>query len=649
MGRFTKRLIGGLTAALTLAGGAAAGQYVVTDFDNGTNQHNLGYYYYFYGSGNPDKGNVDERAMVVSAGPADEYGPMSYIAGKGAPETPCHSGQYCGALRVNPLPAHAEKGSFNQFQPDGGYYPAFGFGLSLTKSDTSKYGAKFAQVDSIAFWAMTESPGVTVFFKLETIENSPIGNGCGGPCDGYRTDFPDVDKTNKHTNSYMISFLPTATWTRFAFAIKPVSAPTVTGPIDKATTTGKVGQLAQAGWYGTNIDFKPENVTKIAWAINSDANADLHGEEANVFIDDVAFVGAQVNESFYTPPWLCQNCVSSTFSIPTPSKVLSTFEGSDGGAAGTDYLLNSRGYYWYSYTDNVGGGTSAIHDLIENPHIEGNMIMNTEGRGREGSRGAGILFETGTAYKQDGKDIMAFVGIGANLYFDTTKTDYLNAGSFQGIYFEYRTHGDVDKVNVELTDDCDAIGDAGDKDGEVFFTQIDGTKEAWKSATISFDKFVLPGWVDAGGVRRGGKTPTCTNLNLYKLAGLKFKVEGANIIDAFLEIDNVAFYGATEWGEAGSVRFVNNKNAKAAGLRATFNRGVVGVSWSAANIASGKVSLVNIKGRTIASAPLVKAGGKVTANLGKGSIPTGMYFVRINAKDVQGKKVVQQVPLSIVK
>jgi hypothetical protein len=26
-----------------------------------------------------------------------------------------------------------------------------------------------------------------------------------------------------------------------------------------------------------------------------------------------------------------------------------------------------------------------------------------------------------------------------------------------------------------------------------------------------------------------------------------------------------------------------------------------------------------------------------------------MYFVRINAKDVQGKKVVQQVPLSIVK
>ena len=670
MGRFTKRVIGGLTAALTLAGAAVAGEYLVTDFDNGTNQHNLGYYYYYYGSGDPDKGNVEERKMVVSAGPADEYGPMSYYAQGVDGGTACKSTPYCGALRIAPLPKQDDKAE---------YYPAFGFGLSLTKSDTTGYGPEFEKVRSIEFYAMTETPGVVCFFKLETIDNSPNNPVYG---EGYRTDFPTVDKSNKHTNSYMVAFEPQETWTKHTISIYPYTSPKVvggpgtTGDIGGPTADtgpaeagGKVGDLMQAAWYGKHIDYKPKNVTKIAFAINSDAQVTLAvpATEANVYVDDIKFIGPDVDENFYLPPWTCggkAGCTSNISSIPTPSKVLSTFEGSDDPDfnSTSDYLRNSRGYYWYSYTDEASRGSddSFIDGLIENEHIAGNMIMNTTGKGSTtGGRGAWINFETGDKYVDNSnKTITAFVGIGANLFHDTTESNYLNAGAFDGIYFEYKTNTAVKNVSVELTDWCDAKGAStgnaiADSDGEVFFTQIPGTAGSWKAAKIKFTDFVLPTWVETNGTRRTGKTTAnaCpTTLDKSRLAQLKFKVEGNNIIGGDLAIDNVYFTGATSWGAAQGVRFANSKVQAVSGLRATYNRGVVGVNWNAAQgIQSGKVSLVNVKGRTVATAPLNVAGGKVTANLSKGTIPTGMYFVRINARDVQGKKVVQQVPLSIVK
>jgi hypothetical protein len=396
--------------------------------------------------------------------------------------------------------------------------------------------------------------------------------------------------------------------------------------------------------------------------LDGETNKLFAEQELAVYIDNVKLKGGSgVDENFYIPPHVCQGCVSSTFGASSPNKVLSTFEGKDFDPTATDpdYLLNSRGYYWYSYTDEVGRGSSTdasfISSLITNPNVAGEKIMNTTGKGREtGSRGAAITFETGKPYKRQGQDatIQAFVGIGANLYDDSLKrsdkSDYLNATEFDGIYFEYWTSSDVKKLNVEITDMCDAAGYAADNDGEVFYTQIDGTSESWKAAKIKFTDFVLPSWVATSGERRiAGKCGT--TLDKSRLAQLKFKVEGSDI-SGEIRIDNVYFTGATAWGTPQSVRFANSKVAAVSGLRATYNRGVVGVNWNAAQgIQSGKVSLVNVKGRTVATAPLKVAGGKVTANLSKGTIPTGMYFVRINAKDVQGKKVVQQVPLSIVK
>jgi hypothetical protein len=92
------------------------------------------------------------------------------------------------------------------------------------------------------------------------------------------------------------------------------------------------------------------------------------------------------------------------------------------------------------------------------------------------------------------------------------------------------------------------------------------------------------------------------------------------------------------------------KSAKAPGLRVSYAKGKVGVTWTASSkISGGTVSLINQKGVTVSSGLIKASGQKVTASLGAGVVPAGMYIVRVNAKDVNGKKVVTQASISILK
>jgi hypothetical protein len=615
MGLFTKRLIGGLTAALVLAVGASA-DFLLTNFDRGDNVSEMGTYFYMYSSVAADADKVENN------GP-DEYGPLSYKAFQGG-----NGGTgYSAGLVIAELPGHLAAAD-----PGGPYYPGFGFGILISGDDDVGY-ADFQKVDAVEFYARSSSTGVTVIFKVETIENSENGPYSADPANAYAT-----------------TFKPTATWTKYTIPIQPITPATGIGTVIGETGSGGLaGELKQFPYWGYSFTFDRKNVTKIAWAINADNNASLKGEAANVYIDDVTLVGSFT----YTSPDICVGCVSTSFTIPTPNKKLSDFEGTDyvgEEETGPDFLLNSRGYYWFSYDDGEAGGASEIAGLKENPHVEGTYIMDAEGAGRSGTNGAKIDFTPGASFSKPGETVVIapFVGIGVNVYDDDNTSDFLNASAFTGVYFEFNTSANVNFFDLEITDDLDAVGKAADADGEVLYTKIEGSGGTWKSATVPFSNLVLPTWVATSGVRR---QPPNNTLNKSKLAQLKFKHTGptADGSEASIAIDNVYFYGADNWGEAGSVRLAGSK-AKATGLRATYSRGVVGVNWSAAqSVATGKISLVNVRGRVVASAPIKMAGSKVTANLGAGTIPTGMYFVRVNAKDVNGKKIVQQAPLSIVK
>jgi hypothetical protein len=110
-----------------------------------------------------------------------------------------------------------------------------------------------------------------------------------------------------------------------------------------------------------------------------------------------------------------------------------------------------------------------------------------------------------------------------------------------------------------------------------------------------------------------------------------------------------AMYSDAACQNAISVKYFA-KSAKAPGLRVSYAKGKVGVTWTASSkISGGTVSLINQKGVTVSSGLIKASGQKVTASLGAGVVPAGMYIVRVNAKDVNGKKIVTQASISILK
>jgi hypothetical protein len=104
-----------------------------------------------------------------------------------------------------------------------------------------------------------------------------------------------------------------------------------------------------------------------------------------------------------------------------------------------------------------------------------------------------------------------------------------------------------------------------------------------------------------------------------------------------------------ELAPARGVRYVA-QSAKVPAFRVSYAKGKVGVTWnSATKISGGTVNLINQKGVTVSSGLVSVSGKKVTASLGAGTIPAGIYYVRVSLKDVDGKKIVQQASVSIVK
>jgi len=103
-------------------------------------------------------------------------------------------------------------------------------------------------------------------------------------------------------------------------------------------------------------------------------------------------------------------------------------------------------------------------------------------------------------------------------------------------------------------------------------------------------------------------------------------------------------------GSGSAVKFLGNSKAKAAGLKVSYAKNRVSVNWTpAAKVASGTVQLINAKGVTLSTAFIKANSGKVSVKLATVGVPTGMYFVHINAVGVNGKKIVTQSAISIVK
>jgi len=113
-----------------------------------------------------------------------------------------------------------------------------------------------------------------------------------------------------------------------------------------------------------------------------------------------------------------------------------------------------------------------------------------------------------------------------------------------------------------------------------------------------------------------------------------------------------ADYGTvvTSCSGGNAIKLLGASKAKAVGLRASYAKGRVTVNWTpSSKVSGGTVSLVNAKGVTLSTAFIKANSSKVSVKLGTVGVPTGMYFIHINAVGQNGKKIVTQSAVSIVK
>ena len=702
MGRFTKRLIGGLTAALMVAGGAFAQETsLLADFENNSNQNLFGDYWYYFDD-NKEKSTLSGIASQAK-GVGNSTVASADVKGSGATkellftkEKSITAGRNGLGAKMqftwgnafltaydNRTPANAREPGFTGDSiwnntsglaqgvtgdvstciswKCGPYYfsPFVGIGTNLVE-DGSEYGpAGIANATSFNFWAKAESAlSAWVFF-----EQSDIGWYDGGS-------FAAGGKRKE--GAFFGKWVTVGT----QWALHTVDLTTVAdcnGDVGTAGNwdcdDGKEG-LRQPMWISPDEqDFKStfdrSKIVKVAWQVQAanggskpQGNGNLHvdvdlasipGYTNTLYLDDISFTGFR-----FVAKDMCEECIVTS----KPSTGAFPFD-----QFAQKSNQNALSQYWYVYddtrteTDDGEPGTSRIGEQGVEKDCESQWVDVEKGeceviiQDADESSDVNYLsgrFQLGNSILIETNDVQPFVGIGTNLYDDKADVlDFYDAdeAGIKGLYFEYKTvegTNPISKISFEVQDNYDATGVR--PAASVYYIDLPATGGEWFKANVAFSKLVQhTGWES---VREwNAANPDKVALNTSKLAKFQFKVQDGTGKNGYLQLRNVNTLGA-----AGVPVRLAGSQAKSIGLRATYNRGVVGVNWNAAqSIASGKVSLVNIKGRTVASAPLVKAGSKVTANLGKGTIPTGMYFVRINARDVQGKQVVQQVPLSIVK
>jgi len=675
MGRFTKQLIAGLAMALLMAGGAFAQvqKSALDDFRGGTAQNMFGQYWYYFDD-NAEESNIGDvnakGASVVNSATKNAAGELTFDPAKSlvtsdAPGT--HSTARAAVLDFTFGPTfqtgydnrdttRARNPSFPTCPSDADVKAAnwdigctefgqfVGIGTNLVPDGRTDGPKGFENATHITFWAKADAP-LSVRFVLETSNIGNYGNGqrkqgaefgawvnvttdwapytvrfVASPCNGLRPD-PNYPRGCDGAG-------PNAEWN---YLVQP----------DWAVDQGFIGTLDLS------------KAVKIAWQVqpsdeasakqgNKDAGAEAAAGTGNKFyLDRIDIFGFR-----FVPEDMCEECIVTTL----PSDAV-RFDAFAGGTA-----TNRLSWWWYGYddsrveTDNDQPGTSEFGGEFvdpDNPYGrpgEKSLLVNSAGDGS-----IEILFELGRTMKIDGHDVQPFVGLGTNLYDDeTTPLVFFNAQAEEvhGLYFEYFTT--ANKITFEVQDDRDVSGQR--PESAVWYVDLPGTADGetagWKRASVPFGVLNMhTEWENVAAW--AAANPTLAPLNRAALSKFQFKIQSSSGTEGEIRIRNVYTLGGSA-----SVKSVAGSKAKAAGLRATYSRGVVGVNWNTVTpVTSGKISLVNTKGRVVASAPISQvSGSRITANLGgKAGIPSGMYFVRVDAKDVNGKKIVQQAPVTVVR
>ena len=399
-----------------------------------------------------------------------------------------------------------------------------------------------------------------------------------------------------------------------------------------------ITDLKQPSWAtGTKkFDWDIKNCTKLAWEVQQEDNPSTTVDTLDV--DDIIIT----NYTFVSPTvWRQTKALSP---LPTSGQ-FAVFETAPKN-------VSPLATYWYAYNDGaIGGNASVTGGATENLETGLLNLSLTAGTGSPGESGTApfLQYQLGKTIDKDGIPVQSFVGIGVNLY-DSAQATYWDAKTdgATSIYFHYMADGDARYVTLELSD----INDVADKDhpdrtdsdrgsGVVYYRNFLPTAGQWVAVEIPIDSLIThDDW----------ETYHAIPLDKSKLAKLQFKVQGPEGVAGVFAVDNIYFPGVTKFvTDPNNKVIVHSSNAKVSGINALYSNGKVNVNWNGNTaLNNGKISLINTAGKVVAGSSFNKTN-KLSTSFPAAKLSSGMYFVKLNGIGANGKDVVMQSAVQIIK
>lgn len=414
--------------------------------------------------------------------------------------------------------------------------------------------------------------------------------------------------------------LPTANITDYAYYTALIHVGTAWTEYTIKLATG-AGGLTRRN-FGVNQPLDLAQAQAVGWEVNKGKNGAI--TEATLWIDDVSiqaytFVAPEPRGSC-----VAAGCVKPAGSAPKPAALLADFEG-----AGAP--LNAVGNGW-----NFGPVPPMDFDAEPSRITEGvdsaNFALAVQGRGYGGGGGAMIGFELGDSwFTPEGFLQLPAVNLSTTLAIDSN----LDATGSTGLYFDYKTAGNVDYVDLKVkTDQIHA-----ENIYAIAFAKLKGTGGEWKGAWVKWTDFVLPNWGAA--FKEAEKLMRFTSLY-----GLEWSVTSPRKdVNGSVAIDNLYLTGIAELPKP--VSSALHRAAQGRAPRTRFVGGALEIPFTApAGSHVGTVRVLDAMGRELARQAFVAAGASgsvLQVHLGAG-IPRGLAMVRVDSRYGDGRSFTASWP-----
>ncbi|MDB5104117.1 MAG: hypothetical protein JWP91_1806 [Fibrobacteres bacterium] len=408
--------------------------------------------------------------------------------------------------------------------------------------------------------------------------------------------------------------LPTANITDYAYYSAMIATTSAWTKYTIKLATGAGGLTRRP--FGVNKPLDLSQASAVTWEINKGKNASV--TEATLWVDDVTIQGYTFVAPEPRGSCIVNGCVVLAGNIPQPSALLADFDHGDA-------AQNAVGLPWTFGTAIPMSGSAKASEITSGID-PANYTLIPAGQGYGASNGGMIGFTLGDNwFTPEGFLQLPAVNITTQLTSDTS----LDATGATGIYFDYKTTGDVEYVDFKLrTTQIHA-----DNIYAVAYVKLKATGGQWKGANVKWSDFILPNW--GAPFKESEKA-----MHFDGLVGMEWSVTSARkAVAGSLAIDDIYLTGIPKLPDpVASVRA--SVPMQPAG-RANLSQGSLNVPFQApAGIHAGVVRMTDLSGKVVFSRDFTAEGSSVGTTMRFGlehALPRGMYLILIDSHYGEGR------------